>query len=174
MCMKNVNLNGVFCDIIPSKVKNAISLGNIEQKAIFSTNSVDGKISQMSMTIFVSATETKDPLKLVVDPNNVFSFQQRYEVRVRLTEVSTGDFKDVGGFILDPIKNGEEKGYCRKVFNQIQLCIFENIDLPKYKEGEHFVVKLLIRAYDEENSEKFVWNVQAIYPIQINRLDNMI
>ena len=169
--MKNINLNGVFCDIIPNADNDGVSLGNVGKKFLILNSTTEREISQMSMAVFISATETKDDSKLInVDADNVFSFKEKYELRVRLTETSTGNFKDLGRLILDPLKFCESKGYCRKVFNHTHLFVFTDIKLPEYKKDEHFVVKLLIRRLDESNPDCLTWIVQSIHPIKMQEI----
>ena len=171
MCMKNVNLNAVFCDIISNADIPSISLANIRKKFNIINENDKRVVSQISMAIFIAATQSKDPTIInAINPNLVFSFKEKYEIKVRLTETISGAFKDLSTFVIDPSTTEDSHGLCRSTFNHIQLCLASDISLPDRKEKEKFVVKLLIRRFDEFRSKDDGWNIQSIIPIGFNNL----
>lgn len=164
MCMRNVNLNAVFCDIISSPDTSSISLGNIRKK--FHISSEDNKrlISQISLAIFISATQTKDKEALEkVNPDLTFVFQEKYEIKIRLTETISGIFKDLNVFSVEPSNFADSIGLCRDTFNHIQLCLKNDVVLPEKSERERFVIKLLIRRYQEQRNQDDGWMDRSIY-----------
>lgn len=169
MCMKNVNMNVVFCDIISNSDSSSISLGGIGKKFSVVVEENVKKISQLPMVIFVSATQSKK--KEVVnklDPNVEFAFAFKYEVKVRLTETISGDFQDLGGFELDPSQSFDSDGLCKNTFNYTQLCLFSDVVLHTPQENrQRYVIKLLIRRKDEARSSDAGWIVQTIRPLEL-------
>ena len=163
MCMKNLNMNAVFCDVIAKQDGSSISLGDIVSKKYYiSTEDSTRKISQFSLAVFITATQAKEHKE--VDPDQVFSFDQKYEVRVRLTETYSGEFKDLTSFIIDPSVSCDSEGLCRNVSQYTRICMFSNnVELPEKREKERFVIKLVIRRRDS-NCEN--WTVQSIFPIR--------
>lgn len=160
--MKNLNMNAVFGDVIASQDGSSISLGDIVTKKFFiSKEDGNRKISQLSLSVFITATQAKSPKD--IDPDVVFSFNEKYEVRVRLTETYSGEFKDLTAFIIDPSTSFDAEGLCRLVFQHVRLCVFSNVSLPETRERERFVIKLVIRRCGSENDE---WIVQSISPIK--------
>ena len=141
MCMKNINTNIVFCDIISNENNRNISLGNVVNKKFhISSNNIERKITQLSMAIFVSATQTKNSQALSkMDSSSVFLFDQKYDVKIRLTETISGDFTDLGEFVLEPGATYESDGLCRSVFSYSHFCLFSDIVLPPKKEKAIFV-----------------------------------
>ena len=168
--MRNINMNVIFCDIVSNENNSNISLGSVVDKKfhISSTNS-DRTISQLSMAIFVSAIQTKNKQVLSkIDGTSVFLFSQNYDVKIRLTETISGDFTDLGEFVLEPENKFESDGLCRSVYNYSYFCLFSNIMLPPKKEKERFVIKLLIRKKSDANSKNEDWIVQNIAPIKFD------
>lgn len=162
MCMKNLNMNAVFCDVIAKQDGSSISLGNIVAKKYYvSTEETIRKISQLSLAVFITATQAKEHRE--VDPNIVFSFEKKYEVRVRLTETYSGEFRDLTSFIIDPSTSSDSEGLCRNVFQYTRVCLFSNVALTEKREKERFVIKLVIRCCDSETEN---WTVQSIFPIK--------
>ena len=169
MCMKNVNLNLVFCDMIPNQDGSDIALANFVGKQ-FKIQEENGRrvLPQVSLTLFVSATQTKDPDEAArINPDITFSFENDYDIKVRLTETISGSFMDLDSFLLEPAKHSISANLCRKTLNHTRLCVFQNIVLPEEKDNECFVIKALIRRHTQEcNNES--WAVQAIVPLKIN------
>ena len=162
MCMKNLNVNAVFADIIANQKGSSVSLGDIVTKKFYLTTEEDKrKISQLSLAVFVTATQAKTPKK--IDPDTVFSFDEKYEIRVRLTETYSGEFRDLTSFVLEPSTSYEAEGLCRNVFQYTLLCIFSDVELPELREKERFVIKILVRRCE---SDKKNWSVQSISPIR--------
>lgn len=162
MCMKNLNMNAVFCDVIAKQDGSNISLGDIVAKRYYvSTEDAIRKISQFSLAVFITATQSKEYRD--VDPDLVFSFDKKYEVRVRLTETYSGEFKDLTSFIIDPSVSSDSEGLCRNVFQYTRVCLFSNVALTEKREKERFAIKLVIRRCDSENDN---WTVQSISPIK--------
>lgn len=162
MCMKNLNMNAVFCDVIAKQDGSAISLGDIVTKKFhISAEDSTRKISQLSLAVFITATQAKEPKK--VDPDLVFSFEEKYEIRVRLTETYSGEFRDLTSFVVEPSASSDSEGLCRRVFQHTRLCLFSNVALPEKREKERFVIKLIIRRCGTSNDQ---WIVQSIFPIK--------
>lgn len=162
MCMKNLNMNAVFCDVIATQDGSNISLGDIVAKKYYISSGDEVRsISQLSLAVFITATQAKEPRE--VNPDLVFSFDKKYEVRVRLTETYSGEFRDLTSFIVDPSTASDSEGLCRNVFQYTRICLFSNVALPEKREKERFVIKLVIRRCDSESEN---WTVQAISPIK--------
>lgn len=162
MCMKNLNMTAVFCDIIANHDNPDVSLGDIGNKRFFITTENEvRKISQLSLAVFINATQAKG-IK-TADPDSVFSFEDEYEIRVRLTETYSGEFKDLTSFVVKPSDRVDAEGLCRCVFQHTHLCIFSNVALPEKREKERFVIKLVVRRCGAENDS---WAVQSIFPIK--------
>lgn len=162
MCMKNLNINTVFADVIANQDGSSVSLGDIVSKKFhIIVEDEKRKISQLSLAVFVTATQAKTPKE--IDPNVVFSFDEKYEVRVRLTETYSGEFTDLTSFMLDPSSSYEAEGLCRNVFQYTRLCIFSNIELPEQRDKERFVIKIVIRRSGAVEND---WAVQAINPLK--------
>ncbi len=169
MCMKNVNTNVVFCDIVSNPNNLNVSLGNIGKKFHIFCENDQRKISQISMAVFISATESKNKQFLTsVNPDLVFVFKEIYEFKIRLTETISGSFKDLETFLIEPSKQSDSEGLCRDTFNYTQLCMFSDILLPKDEDKERFVIKMLIRHYDENRTKDEDWVVQSIHPIEFS------
>ena len=161
MCMKNLNMNVVFCDVVAKQDGSSISLGDVVTKKFFiSTENSIRKISQLSLAAFITATQAKEPQS--VNPDVVFSFDEKYEVRVRLTETYSGEFKDLASFTIEPSTSFDSEGLCRNVFTHTHLCLFSSVVLPEKREKERFVIKLVIRRCGAENPN---WAVQTIAPL---------
>lgn len=168
MCMRNVNLIPVFCDIIPNQDGSSLSLGNFVGKQYRIDNEEEvRKISQISLALFISATQTKDPNEAArIDPDVTFSFAHTYDVKIRLTETFSGAFADLEEFLFEPDKYAVTGALCRKTLNYTRLCVFANVKLPEPKEHERFVIKVLIRRHDDGAPDKS-WAVQAILPLNL-------
>lgn len=168
MCIRNVNITPVFCDLIPNQDGSNLFMSNFVGKQ-YSVNNEDGirRISQISLALFISATQTKDPIAAQqIDPDVTFSFSQTYDIRIRLTETISGAFADLADFIFEPEKSAIENALCRKTLNYTRLCVINDLKLPDQKERECFVVKVLIRRHDDGASDKR-WAVQAILPLNL-------
>ena len=160
--MKNINMTAVFCDIIANQDSPDISLGNIGNKHFYITiENGTRKISQLSLAVFLNATQAKNAK--ANNPDNFFSFENEYEIRIRLTETFSGEFKDLTSFVVKPANGHETEGLCRCVFQYTHLCMISDISLPEKREKERFVIKLVIRRCDSENEN---WIVQSISPIK--------
>ncbi len=170
MCMKNININVVLCDVIPNQDKTSISLGDIVSKKFHIT--VDEnyrRLSQLSMAIFISATQTKDEDKIrLIDPDTTISFDHTYEVRVRLSEISTNSYMDLDHFIFEPSKLKRPCALDVDAVGYAKVLIRNDIVLPKENNEERFVIKILIRKQETERSFDSGWIVQTIQPIEFD------
>ena len=173
MCMKNLNMNIVFCDIVSNPDNSSISLGGIGKVFSFVVENNVKKISQLPMVIFVSATQSKNPEIIdKLNPNTDFIFSNQYEVKVRLTETISGDFQDLGEFEIDPSKSYDANGLCKSTFNYTQLCLFSDVVLHNIeKSKQRYVIKLLIRQKNRNKTTDDRWIVQTIHPLQLCQSD---
>jgi hypothetical protein len=171
--MKNVNINCVFGDIITTGVDSEFSLCNIGKRFCISRQDDNRRvISQLSMVVFISATQTKDEEKIKnINPEIEFFFNEDYEIKIRLTETFSGDFTDLFDFVIVPSKHAMNDGLCKSTFNYKQLCVKTNVELPCEKQKEKYVIKILIRH--KTNLEKSnEWTVQTIVPLELCNDDN--
>lgn len=169
MCMKNVNLNPVFCDMIPNQDGSDIALANFVGKQ-FKIQEENSRrfLPQVSLALFVSATQTENPEDAArINPDITFSFEHNYDIKIRLTETISGSFMDLDEFLLEPAKHSISANLCRKTLNHTRLCVFTDIVLPEAKENECFVIKALIRRHAQESNNES-WAVQAIVPLKVN------
>lgn len=165
--MKNININAVLCDIVSNEDNSNISLGNVTGKKLYITEKNNDRFfSQIGLAVFVAATETKKEEQLQkIDPDFIFSFKEKYEVRIRLTETISGEFKDLGEIILNPVSSHMAEGLCKKSFNYSQYCLYSDVILPSVKEREKFVIKLVIRRVLQDRKQDDGWIVQTIIPL---------
>ena len=165
MCMKNVNINTVFADIVTNPENSQISLLNIGRQCCIVKEDGIRKIPQLSIAVFVGATQSKENDVIEsINPDKVFSFQEKYELKVRLTETISGAFKDLGEFEIDPESGDVYEGICRHTFNYTHLGIYQDISLPSENEKERFVIKINIRR-KMDNRKNEDWIVQSVVPI---------
>ena len=171
MCMRNINTNIIFADITTNQDGTNYSLENIGKKFRILSENEDKKIVSMSMALLISASEEKN-INTVMD-ESVFSFKNDYELRIRLTETFSGDFKDLTKIILEPQKTAVSRGLCKTTLNHTQLCFFEKIELPSNlgNNGENYVIKVVVRAIDKNNPDK-KWFVQSVHPIEFYTIAN--
>lgn len=165
MCMRNINTNVVFADIVPNENGNGIfSLQNVGKK--FTVVEQDGKkkITTLSMALLISASEEKNNEH--ESDETTFTFDKNYEVRVRLTETYSGSFIDLATIIVEPSKTVVERGICKKSFNHTQLCYFKDISLPPDEKNQNkYVVKIVLRATDSLANGDGKFFVQSIHPV---------
>jgi len=165
MCMKNVNVNAIFSDILLNQEDNTLSLLNIGKPLRLLEENDARKITQLSMAVIVSATQSRSSFASKdINPDEIFSFHDKYELMIRLTETISGKFKDVGGFEIDPAQNDIHEGICRHTFNYTHLGLYKDISLPEKNSNERFVIKLLIRRKMEAGQEND-WVVQTVIPL---------
>lgn len=165
MCMKNINVNTIFADIVTNPENGQVSLLNIGKPCRVTKEEGTRKIPQLSVAIFVGATQSKDEDVIeAINPDAVFSFRDKYELIVRLTETVSGAFKDLGRFEIDPESGDVYEGICRHTFNYTHLGIYQDISLPEEKEYERFVIKINIRR-KIDNRQTEGWIVQTVVPI---------
>ncbi len=166
MCMKNININVVFSDIQIGD-DQMLSLFNVGKPVRVQHDDSIRKITQLSMAAFISATQSKDPKIIAkLNPDEVFTFSHKYELLIRLTETTSGKFKDIGHLDLDPATNDIHEGICRHTFNLTHLGIYQDISLPERKDDEKFVIKILIRRKTDGIQEKN-WVVQTVVPFSL-------
>lgn len=171
MCMKNINMNAVFCDIVSDPDNLSLSLGDIGKHFYIVNEDTQREISQLSMAIFISATQSKDAdIIQKIDPDQVFDFREKYEIKIRLTETISGSFKDLDKFIITPSSSSDSEGLCKNTFNCTRLCLYQNVLLPSSQEREKFVIKLLIRRFIESRTQDDNWIVQSIHPIEFHNI----
>ena len=171
MCMKNINIIPTFCDVISNNDDSTISLGNIGKRFRITTTNEGRLISQLSMSIFFSAMQSKNEQVLEqINSNETFDFRETYEIKIRLTETISGSFKDLDTFKLNALQNADSEHLCMSTFNCVRLCLYNNISLPEINNIERFVIKILIKKFDENKSddENDKWIVQTIAPILFN------
>lgn len=170
MCMRNINTNIIFADITTNQEGTIYSLENIGKKFHILSEDNDKKIVSMSMALLISASEEKNNNS--VFDESIFSFENNYELRVRLTETYSGDFKDLAKIELEPQKTAVSSGLCKTTFNHTQLCFFERIELPsRLGSKEKYVIKVVVRAKDENNTDR-KWFVQSVHPIEFFTVAN--
>ncbi len=143
--MKNVNLNAVSCNIVIDNERSQVSLADIDKKITVTTTETKRKIAQLSLAVFISAVQSKDPnIVTLIDPNTTFAFNEKYQIKIRLTETISGMFNDLETFILDPTSSADSSSLCQDTYNHIRLGLYHDIVLPPASEQERFVIKLLI------------------------------
>ena len=168
MCMKNINVNVVFADIQSNQEDGNISLLNIGKPFRCLCDNGTRKIPQLSATVFVAATQSKDQeIVKTYNPGKVFVFSEKYELKIRLAETVSGVFKDLGHFEIDPEKGDVSEGICRHTFNYTHLGIYQDISLPDQGEREKFVIKILIRRKIENRTADGGWVVQSVVPVNL-------
>lgn len=168
MCMQNVNMNPVFCDVIPTADVTNLSLGNVNNKR-FRVIEENGtrKIAQISLALFVSATQTKNSEDIErINPNTTFSMNSLYDVNIRLTETVSGKFMDLEEYLFDPSKYAVSECLCRTTLNHTKLFVFQDIELPQRQAKECFAIKVLIRCHNNSEIADKRWTVQAILPLK--------
>ncbi len=163
MCMKNVNLNAVSCNIVIDNEYSQVSLANIGKKITIAVTEIKREIAQLSLAVFISAVQSKDPnIVASIDPDTTFAFKEKYQIRIRLTETISERFKDLETFVIDPSSSVDSSHLCKDTYNHTRLGLYHDIVLPPVSEKERFVVKLLIRRYDESREQDVDWIVQSI------------
>lgn len=169
MCMRNLNTNIAFAEIVTNQENSVVSLANIGKsfRVIEESDNNTRKIPQLSMVLFISATQTKNKELLnKANPDETFLFKEKYEIQVRLTETISGSFVDLGDSItISPSDSSEAEGLCRETYNHVQFYLFSNIFLPTKKQREKYVIKVLVRRCIENRMEDDGWVVQSISPI---------
>lgn len=135
MCMTNLNVsvligtleNGIL------NLNNGINVDKNEQD--FPIN-----IKHLSILLQITGMESKQKANdtdmrsnssssLTISNNSKFSFNNIYEVCIRLTESLTGHFKDLYSFEVVPIKYEIDKILCKRIMKYTSSYYFSNISL---------------------------------------------
>lgn len=167
MCIKNINMNVAFVDVIPDEKKDFVVYFNpVKKFKISETNNIR-ELSLSSLAVLVSATQSKRIDTSTLNPDETIVFSQKYEIKIRLTEPITGSFKDLATFDIEPSKNVVSDGICKDSFQYVHIHMNATEELPPKQEKENFVIKLLIRRFIDEYTEDDRWIVQTIVPLQV-------
>lgn len=177
MCMKNVNLTITTADILGNKDTKAISLGNIDRPYYYKM--VNGEriiIGSISLVMFMQAVQAKEEEKVAqINPDEKLLFSEKYSIKIRLTESKSGKAIDLDEFVLCPENTVFKECVCCDTFKYTRLCIYDDVTLPKKKENEFFVIKILIKHLTDDpivDAQKS-WTVQTVYPISFIEKDSI-
>ena len=171
MCMKNVNLTIISADILGNMDRKTISLGDIDKAHFY--QSVNGQrkiIGSLSLALFMQAMQPKNETQLSkINPAEKLLFSENYRLKIRLTESKSGKAIDLEEFDLCPEDKAFKECVCCDTFKYTRFCLFDNISLPHQKDGEFFVVKVLIKHItgDKAIDDQTSWTVQTVYPLTL-------
>ena len=167
--MKNVNLTITTADILGNKDTKSVSLGNIDSPCYYEV--VNGEriiINSISLAMFMQAVQPKEEEQLAkINPDEKLLFSEKYSIKIRLTESKSGKAIDLDEFVLCPNDTVFKECICCDTFKYTRLCIYDDVALPKKRENEFFVIKILIKHLTDDPTvdEQNPWTVQTVYPI---------
>lgn len=173
MCMKNVNTDVVlFDDVLPNEAegKNIDLLGiSKDIPAVVAKKVEDGLLSipKLDIVFSIGATEKIDVNKTPVHENgetsaDTFFMDERYKIRLRVTETHSGKFFDLDTININPSQ--KVITLCRRIFNQKSVYQYRNVLVATPPEGKDLcVLKVLIQC--EKNPNR--WIVQSMHPIRL-------
>lgn len=173
MCMKNVNTDVVLFDgVLPNKVegKNIDLLGICKDiPAVYAKKVEDGLLNILKLDIFLSISAIE-----IIDADNnpvhedgetfadTFFMNERYKIRLRVTETHSGKFVDLDTINIDPSQ--KLITLCRRIYNQKSVYQYRNVLVATPPKGKDLcVLKVLIQCEDAPDK----WIVQSIHPIRL-------
>lgn len=173
MCMKNVNTDVVlFNSVLPNELdtKNFDLLGICKNTPAVRAEKIrEGllRIPKLDIVFSISATEKigddKKPIHESSEtPKNTFFMDERYKIRLRVTETHSGKFFDLDTINIVPID--KTITLCRKIYNQKGIYQYRNVLVATPPDGKDLcVLKVLIQNENEPDR----WIVQSMHPIQL-------
>lgn len=171
MCMKNVNLTIMTADILGNRDAKSISLGNIDRPYYYEIiNGQRNIIGSISLAMFMQAVQSKEESRVAqINPDEKLLFSENYAIKIRLTESKSGKAIDLDEFTLCPNDTVFKECVCCDTFKYTRLCIYDNVSLPKKRDDEFFVIKILIKhlSGNPEIDNSKGWTVQTVYPISL-------
>jgi len=171
--MKNVNTDVVLFDnVLPNEAegKNIDLLGiSKEIPAVRANKDKEGLliIPKLDIVLSISATENIDAEKNPVHeegetPADTFFMNERYKIRLRVTETHSGQFIDLDTINIDPAQ--KLITLCRRIYNQKGVYQYRNVPVATPPEGKDLcVLKVLIQH--EKAPDR--WIVQSMHPIRL-------
>lgn len=169
MSIANLNVNILPCIPKGENKTGKVNLFDIHTdtfEIIFDEN--NRRLSKLYFTLFINPMENINSEK---DAEEIFSFDENYAIRIRLTETADFSSHDLDEFYtkdnFDKIAttHGNIK-FCRFM----RICFFENIPLPPKKENQKILIKVLVKKVsgnkDIDNQKD--WILQSIYELALN------
>lgn len=167
MCMNNINTNVVFYKTgYEYKDQQIVDLKGATNKPKVIVEPIRGEenyysIKELDFALLVNAIQNKNnPVK---NPAEEIDLKQQYEIIVRMTETSSGEFVDLER--RDLIFSTNTIELCRYIFTDIMFFSFGNIKVHKPPMGKNLcVLKILIKLKDDKEKS---WFVQSMHPIEM-------
>lgn len=127
-------------------------------------SSEDGvlEIASLKILLSINALERlRDPIHLNDETKeNSIYFSEHYQMRLRLTEPSSGKFVDL--YTEDFCPYTSKISLCRNIFSKKEFFQFKNISVAVPTKGDYCVLKVLVH-----HSSSSKWIVQSIHPIKL-------
>lgn len=173
MCMKNVNTDVVlFNGVLPNEVegKNINLLGVSKGIPTVHAKKVEEgllSIPKLDILLSISATErtdaNKDPVHVGSETSaNTFFMDERYKIRLRVTETHSGKFVDLDTINIDPSQ--QMITLCRRIYNQRSVYQYRNVLVVTPPEGKDLcALKVLIQCETAPDQ----WIVQSMHPMRL-------
>lgn len=168
MSITNLNINILPCIPMGDNKTGKINLIDVHTDTfkIVSENN-NRKLQKLYFTLFINPMENINSEK---DTNEIFSFDENYAIRIRLTETANFSSHD-----LDEFETKEAFDKVSSTFDNIKICrfmricFFEDIPLPPKEENQKFLIKVLVKKLsgDKEKDNKNDWIIQSIYELSL-------
>lgn len=171
MCMKNINTDVILFNKILSNeadINNINLLGISKDIPIVHATKVNEKLLRIpDLDIFLSIsaaekinTDSKKPIHEDNEtPADTFFMDEKYRLRLRVTETHSGKFFDLDTITIVP----NYVTLCRRIYSQKSLLHYSNVLVSMPPEGKDLcVLKVLIQHESQET-----WIIQSMHPIRL-------
>lgn len=162
-------INGLnACILKCDKVFNQTLIPNPYKVFTYYLDGNNRVVKSLSLWILINALHdidkyTGNPIRIDY-PDEDFSFYDEYIYCIRLTEITSGKWKDLDTIAIKPLNTIEttHKDSIR-LTSEFILPIDCSVLLPPKVENEKFEIKVLVKCLRDSDE---LWKVQAISPIE--------